>query len=272
MIYQINNYPTLTKSYKGFYPFKLCTTSFIYPDHYIPNVKMLGPFVDEIELLLFESQGADVLPSRTVIDELGCLGDEFELSYNVHLPTDISITDRDPARQHQAVETMIRVIELVRPLRPSALILHLPYEEKSYDHGILANWRDRVSQSLGKMKSEIGTPNLIAVETLDYPLDIVRDIILDFDLMICLDLGHLMVYEFNLMEVFNTYRARTAVLHLHGIENGRDHTALDRLIEPYASTVLRILKKFSGVVCLEVFSFENLKSSLEFIETRWDKI
>ncbi|MGD9291163.1 MAG: cobamide remodeling phosphodiesterase CbiR, partial [Desulfobacterales bacterium] len=156
--------------------------------------------------------------------------------------------------------------------RPSAFVLHLPYEEKSYDHGSLANWRDRVSQSIGKMKSETGTHNLIAVETLDYPLDIVADIILDLDLMICLDLGHLMVYEFNLMEVFNTYRARTAVLHLHGIENGRDHTALDRLAEPHASTVMRILKRFGGVVCLEVFSFENLKSSLKFIETRWDKI
>ncbi len=271
MKYRINNYPTLTKSYKGFYPFKICTTSFIYPDHYIPNVRMLGPFVDEIELLLFESQGADVLPTKTEIDELGCLGAEFELSYNVHLPTDISITDQDPARQAQAVETMIRVIELVRPLRSSALVLHLPYGEKSYDDGILANWRDRVFQNLGKLKSEIEIHDLIAVETLDYPLEMVGDIILDLDLTICLDLGHLMVYEFNLMEVFNAYRAKTTVLHLHGIENGRDHNSLNRLAEPYASTVLRILKRFNGVVCLEVFSFENLKTSLKFLETRWDK-
>jgi sugar phosphate isomerase/epimerase len=271
MKYQLNNYPSLTKSYKGLYPFKICTTSFIYPDHYIANVRMLGPFMDEIELLVFESQGLDVLLSGTVIDELGRLGEEFELSYNVHLPTDISITDPDPARQRQAAETMIRIIKRVRPLDPSALILHLPYAEKLYGRGILASWRDRVLQNLRKIKSEIGIQDIIAVETLDYPLEMVGDIILDLDLMICLDLGHLMVYEFNLIEVFNTYRANTAVLHLHGIENGRDHTALDRLAEPYASTVLRILKRFTGVVSLEVFSFENLRSSLKFIETRWDK-
>ena len=44
-------YPSLTKSYKGFYPFKLATTSFIYPDDYMPNVKMLGSFFDEIVFL-----------------------------------------------------------------------------------------------------------------------------------------------------------------------------------------------------------------------------
>jgi hypothetical protein len=124
---QLNRYPSLTKPYKGLFPFKICTTSFIYPDHYIPNVKMLGPYLDEIELLLFESRGIDALPSRTVITELCRLAGEFDLSYNVHLPTDISISDRDPARQQHAVETMIRVMDLVRPLDASALILHVPF-------------------------------------------------------------------------------------------------------------------------------------------------
>ena len=61
------------------------------------------------------------------------------------------------------------------------------------------------------------------------------------------------------------------MLHLHGVENGRDHLALDRLSEQLASTVLQILKKFTGVVSLEVFSFEDLSSSLNFFENHWDK-
>ena len=44
--------------------FKLGTTSFIFPDHIIPNVRKLGAFFDEIELLVFESQPEDVLPSN----------------------------------------------------------------------------------------------------------------------------------------------------------------------------------------------------------------
>jgi len=49
----MTNYTALPKSYKHAYPFKLGTTSFIYPDGYVPNVKMLGPYMDEIELLFF---------------------------------------------------------------------------------------------------------------------------------------------------------------------------------------------------------------------------
>jgi hypothetical protein len=46
-------YPALNKSYKGLFPFNIGTTSFIYPDDYVPNVKMLGPYLGNIELLLF---------------------------------------------------------------------------------------------------------------------------------------------------------------------------------------------------------------------------
>jgi sugar phosphate isomerase/epimerase len=268
---QPNSYPSLTKSYKGLYPFKICTTSFIYPDQYIPNVKMLGPYLDEIELLLFESQGTDVLPSRTVITELCRLAGEFNLSYNVHLPTDISIGDPDPARQNLAVETMMRVMDLVQPIDASALILHVPFGGKSSDASLVARWRDRVYINLERILSGLENKNTIAVETLDYPLELLEDIIVDLDLAICLDLGHLMIYGYDLITVYNQYGFRTGVLHLHGIEKGRDHLALDRLSEKLASTVLAVLKRFSGVVSLEVFSFEDLNSSLKFIENHWDE-
>jgi sugar phosphate isomerase/epimerase len=262
-------YPALTKSYKGLYPFKLCTTSFIYPDEYVPNVKMLGPYLDEIELLLFESQGKDVLPTRKVITELCRLAEEFDLSYNVHLPTDISISDRNPGRQEDAVEKMIQVMDLVRPLDPSALILHVPYTEKSYDEQFVRNWHDRVWQNLAKIRSAAEKQDIIAIETLEYPLELIENIILDLDLGICLDLGHLMVYDYDLIKVFDKYGFKTPVIHLHGVENGHDHTTLARLSEDLASTVLQILKRFKGVVSLEVFSFENLNSSLEFFENHW---
>ena len=253
------------------FPFKICTTSFIYPDHYIPNVKMLGPYMDEIELLLFESQGTDALPSRKVITELSRLAGEFALRYNVHFPTDISISDRNPARQRHAVETMVRVIELVHPLCPSALILHVPYIEESLKEHNVKKWQDRVYKNLEKILSAVENRGIIAIETLDYPLELLEDIIVDLELAICLDLGHLMVYDYDLIEVFNKYSFITSVIHLHGVENDRDHTTLDRLSEKLTATVMWILKRFTGVVSLEVFSFENLNSSLKFIENHWEE-
>jgi sugar phosphate isomerase/epimerase len=264
-------YPALAKSYKGMFPFKICTTSFIYPDHYIPNVKMLGPYMDEIELLLFESQGADVLPTRKVITALCRLAAEFDLSYNVHLPTDISISDRNPARQKDAVETMVRVMEHVNPLDPSALILHVPYIEESLGQDNIRSWQDRVYQNLEKLLSGVENKKIIAIETLDYPLELLEDIIVDLDLAICLDLGHLMVYDYDVLDVFNKYAFKTSVLHLHGVANDRDHTTLDRLSDKLFKTVLQVLNDFTGVVSLEVFSFENLDSSLKYLESHWRK-
>ena len=231
-----DRYPPLTKSCKGRYPFKLGTTSFIYPDHYIPNVKMLGPYLDEIELLLFESRGADALPSRTVIAELCRLAREFDLRYNVHLPTDISIGDEDAARQQDAVQTLTGVMQLVRPLDPTALILHVPFNANSYADSIVADWRDRVHQNLVKLRPMVEKPGMIAIETLDYPLELLGDIALDLGMTICLDLGHLMVYEYDLLQLFDRYGCQTSVLHLHGVENGRDHLALSCLSEASAAS------------------------------------
>lgn len=266
---QSRRYPGLTKSYKRAFPFKLATTSFIYPDHYIPNVQMLGPHMDEIELLLFESRGIDALPSRAVIAELSSLAKAFDLTYNVHLPTDRSICDRDPGHQQHAVETLITVMERVEPLCPSAHILHLPFLEGSFEKNEVKAWQDRVRRNLQKILTAVGPGDQIAIETLDYPLEWIDDIICDADLKICLDLGHLIVSGFDIKKVFDKYAFRTTILHLHGVENNRDHLSLDRLPGKFIEPVFRILKGFSGVVSLEIFSFEDLKSSLQFLENCW---
>ena len=272
MKYQPNNYPSLSQSYKGRYPFKICTTSFIYPDHYIPNVKMLGPYLDEIELLFFESRYAGALPAGSVIADLDRLAAEFDFTYNAHLPTDVSISASDTAGQKEAVATMIRTIERLQPLDPSALILHVPYNEASFNEHDKINWQDRVYQNLAKILSAVENNKIIAIETLDYPLELLEEIIIELDLSICLDLGHLMVYDYEVLEVFNRFASKTSVLHVHGVENSRDHQTLEKLSNNLFESVLQVLNQFTGVVSLEVFCFENLDSSLKFLESRWRKI
>ncbi len=49
-------YKKLPEIYKNSFPFKISCPSFIYKDDYIPNIKMLAPFMDEIELLFFEGK------------------------------------------------------------------------------------------------------------------------------------------------------------------------------------------------------------------------
>ena len=262
-------YPALSKSYKGVFPFSIGTTSFIYPDDYMPNVKMLGPYLENIELLLFESNYTGPLPTKQVIKELASLAKDFNLTYNVHLPTDISISNRDPKQQRIAVETIIRVAERVAPLSPTTLTLHVPYDETSLDENDIKSWQERVTQNLANILANGISSHHISIENLDYPFDILDPILSELDLSVCLDCGHLMLNGDDILTFFNTYAAKIAIIHLYGIAKNHFHEALDQLPEKRIAPIMRLLAKFDGVVSLEVFSYAHLDASLKFMDNCW---
>jgi sugar phosphate isomerase/epimerase len=84
-----------------------------------------------------------------------------------------------------------------------------------------------------------------------------------------MDLGHLIVHGEDLKDASDKYLDKTSIIHLHGVEDRKDHLALDRLPKPLVKPVFEILDQFSGSVSLEVFSFENLDTSLAFLERCW---
>ncbi|MBW2434066.1 MAG: sugar phosphate isomerase/epimerase [Deltaproteobacteria bacterium] len=263
-------YPALCKSYKGVFPFSIGTTSFIYPDDYVPNVKMLGPYLENIELLLFESQHTDALPSKQVIGELAILAKDYNLNYNVHLPTDISISSRDPQQQNRAADTILSVAERVAPLMPTTLTLHVPYEENSFEPEFIESWQERVIKNLETILAS-GIPGRhFSVENLDYPFELLAPIISELDLAVCLDCGHLILHGDDLHTFFNTYTAQTTIIHLYGVEQNHFHGPLDRLPEKFIVPTMSLLAKYSGTVSLEVFSYSHLDASLKFMETCWN--
>ena len=263
-------YPSLSKSYKGVFPFNIGTTSFIYPDDYVPNVKMLGPYLENIELLLFESNHTNALPTKKVIDELANLAKDFNLTYNVHLPTDISISSRDPQQKSIAIETITKVAERVAPLSPTTLTLHVPYEETSHDKDVVKSWQERVIQNITKILVN-GTPgHLISIENLDYPFEFLVPIISELDLTICLDCGHLILHGDDIEKFFNAFSAITAIIHLYGVAQNHFHGALDQLPENLINPIMKLLAKFHGTVSMEVFSYADLNASLRFMEKCWN--
>lgn len=263
-------YPSLPKSYKGLYPFKLGTTSYIYPDYIIPNVKMLAPYLDEIELVLFESS-SDSLPSKEEIKGLSLMANEFDISYNIHLPTDILLSDPDPLIRRNVLETIKNVIDLTSPLSPTTYTLHLSYNETLFKKENVKNWQEIVYKSMRQLLASGIKSKIISIETLPYPFEWVEKIITDLNLSVCIDIGHLIKHGFELETVFNKFFKATPIIHLHGVENHHDHLSLDRLPKKNIEPVIRILKRFTGVVSLEVFSYDHLNASLLFLEKCWQK-
>ncbi len=259
-------YPVLPKSYKHAYPFTLSAPSYIYPESLVPNVKLLAPYTDEIEVLLFES-AADSLPTEDEIKTLAMIAEQFDLTYNVHLPTDISLTDNDPSVRQQAVKILQSVIHLTAPLSPSTYTVHLPYDEPSRAEADVKKWQEIAYNSMEQLLNSQSLPaRNFSVETLNYPFEWADKIINDFDFSVCIDLGHLILYETDVQAVVDQYAEMTSIIHLHGVENGRDHIALNRLSKTHADLVREILTSFRGVVSLEVFSYHHLAESLTFLE------
>jgi adenosylcobalamin phosphodiesterase len=260
----------LPKSYKGVYPFKLGTTSFIYQDGYVPNVKNLGPYLDEIELLLFESKPGSLL-KKNDIDELALLSKEFDLTYNIHLPTDISFGHKDPSMRQHAVETILRVLDLTSPLSPSTCTLHLSYDEASREKENVIKWQELTCETIKQLINFGVKAEEISIETLDYPFKWVEGIVLDFKFTVCMDIGHLIVCGAGIKTFFDSYCDNISIIHLHGVENRRDHLSLERLAKGRAGEIIEILKKYSKVVSIEVFSYDDLTISLKYLEKCWNK-
>ena len=257
---------TLSHSFKKTYPFRLGTTSFIYPDLYSENVRQLGTYLDEIELLFFESRDPGCFPSDYEIGELVRLKNEYDLSYNVHLPTDVDISTPDPSERETAINHYLKVMDITRALDPVTYTLHVPFEPGK--PGGEALWRAYSLKGIRSLLSNGLDPRKLSVETLFYPADLLKPLLDEFDLSLCLDVGHVILGGGDPLAVYEAFRSRISIIHLHGVHKGCDHCALDLFDPSMFSKIRSILKDFSGSVSIEVFSFDDLERSLNYL---WDE-
>ncbi len=262
-------YPLLERSYKDAFPFKIATTSFVYPDRYAPNVRLLGPFLDEIEILFFESPDITDTQLPQEVQTLDRLADIHNLTYNIHLPLDVALSAASSTAREKAVDVLRHVIRLTATLNPTTLTLHLPYTAaKRTTQDVLA-WQTATANGLDLLLATGITPDKISIETLDYPFEWAAPLIDDFGLTVCLDIGHLLAHGFDVEAVFNAHAHRTAIIHLHGLSDGHDHLPLDRMSPHHWERLVPILRNYRGVVSLEVFSFDYLERSLKFLKKYW---
>lgn len=260
--------------------FRLGTTSFIVPDHIIPNVKILGPYFDEIELLVFESRPKEVLPSSQDIDILTELSKQFDLTYNVHLPVDISLSKGSSAEREKAADLLLTILERFEPLKASTHTLHLDMPEENNvgktDEKPAKQWVDQLEGHLDLFLSRLKNIHSISIETLDYDFSLIETQIRSRNLPICIDIGHGIKYNYDWYKIYRTAPEMVPLVHLHGVENMgeylKDHQGLDTMGVSELSNVISFLQMFTGTVSLEVYNYYNLKSSLECLSAYFNDI
>ena len=80
--------PFLKGGQELFWPFRLSTTSCIIPESILANLLFLGPYLDEVELVFFETRTETNFPSHQDIRSMRQVAEDLDITFNLHLPGD----------------------------------------------------------------------------------------------------------------------------------------------------------------------------------------
>lgn len=269
--------------------FRLGTPSYVYPADILPNVEALAPYVDDIELVLFESRSPDDrqrttddreqrtennvsnIPSAATIARLAELAHQHDLTYTVHFPIDRNLGSPYAGERRALQEQMLAIMERTRPLTPFAYVLHLGGVARNSDRERVRTWQNDIAGLLPALIERAGNPALLCVENLDYPFAWCEPLLDTFGLGVCIDLGHLWIGGGNAEAHLQRNLSRTRVIHLHGVRDGRDHLALTALPPDRLRPLLNSIAKFTGVLTLEIFNYEAIRDSLAVLSDFWSR-
>jgi hypothetical protein len=151
-------------------------------------------------------------------------------------------------------------VDLTVALDPTTFTLHIPYGASKKSNEDI--WRAYSVKGMRAFLKCGVNPRRISVETLDYPAEMLRPLLREFDLSMCLDVGHVKLYGGDFHEVFESFKKRISIIHLHGVHDGCDHMPLDLVSRTDMDTITAMMAHFKGTVSIEVFSFDYLERSL----------
>lgn len=263
--------------------YRLGVSSYVYPADLKANVEALAPYVDDIELLLLESQSqpgaadqapisiSSNIPSPDVIQRLAALAQQHGLTYTVHLPLDRQLGSPESQERLALQKQMLAIIERTAPLRPFAYILHLEGVSADSAPARILAWQSDIAELLPELIARVGDPALLCVENLFYPFAWCQELLDAFGLGVCIDLGHLWVGGEDAEEHLKRHLSRTRVIHLHGVKDGKDHLGLGALPPERLRWVLNALAEFKGVLTLEIFNYEGVRDSLILLVELWQQ-
>jgi sugar phosphate isomerase/epimerase len=246
--------------------FRVGSTSYVIPDDILPNVEFLGPRVDDVQLVLFETdEYGSNLPRAADVRRLNELATEHRLTYTVHLPLDLRLGD-DGADGHVSLVKARRVIEATKGLRPHAYTLHLDGRCLMEQPGEadIVRWLEASTRALQVVTDWVDEPCLLGLENVEaWDPEAFAPILSKLAVGRTIDVGHLWLQGVDPLEHLRRWIGRARVVHLHGIAE-RDHASLAHVSSAELDRVTAFLvENFSGVVTLEVFNLSDLTSSMD---------
>ncbi len=224
------------------------------------------------------------------INQLLDLKEELGHSYTVHLPFwSLELATFNEHVRKGSVDSIIEAIELAKPLQPEVYVLHASgdmaayFSNQNYDSNLIRLIRQLLAGFAAASVEDIVSrteinPRELAIENVDFPYYILRELIDDFDTSICFDTAHLLAQMSgteSMMDFYATHKDRIAEIHLQDAAKegddtvvNEDHVALGRGImgaKLLREFLLELVKdNFDRPIIFEL-SMDEARESLDFI-------
>ena len=217
---------------------KIATTSFIFSDTRIKNIKTLKNYIDHIELLYFEGKKSQDLPT---LKELNYFKNT-SISYSVHLPTNTN--------NFYKIEKFISHFNLIKNIR--YFIIHSKYNTK----GLM-----KIYNLQKKYQKELIVENTLA------NLQQIKNFIHN-KINICFDIGHTFPYydNYSIINFLNIHHKYIKYLHVYGTMDGKKHQSLKYLNNELLSFLIKFAITNNITFCIEVFTLKDLIESLNILK------
>lgn len=254
------------------------TTSCVYYRPLLYNVQRLAEYVDDVELILFDTGDMDNWPGRADIVELRALAQEYDLTYTVHIPSHLDTICLDKRWEEWAYSIVAKTVERMENIEPFAYIWHWESElfgkVPSPD---IPRWLEATQRIAERVvEAKLVRPDMFAVETLSYPFEFIYNLVEFYGFSITFDIGHLWKGEFNWRDAWNRYGSKTKVVHMHGIDpvTGNDHCELSYQEPEVLNNFARCLQNIGNdenrrVLTFEVFSEDDWLNSRKTWQQYW---
>ncbi|MDR1377726.1 MAG: sugar phosphate isomerase/epimerase [Synergistaceae bacterium] len=225
------------------------------------NLKWLSGKVDEVQLVLFETPELSNIPTASDVEEFKRIAEDAGLAFTVHLPGDIELASSDETQRRTSIERFKRIVKLSQPLSPICWVLHLSLPPEGEDPEVHI---DRLRSSMNQLTGEFSSPRDLAVENIHKTFEVETVIVELFDTSVCVDIGHLLLFNADIWQHLDQWLPRCRNVHLHGTKDGRDHESLDCLPFGFAGDLFRRLSLEPGLetVTMEVFGMEDFEKSV----------
>ena len=246
--------------------FRTGCTSYVIPADILPNVLYMAGKIDDMEIVLFESEEISNLPSAATIYDINAIARDNNLSFTIHLPTDLKAVSNEPAMREKFIAQAARIADRFSQLDPFAWIVHLEGHNDFSSQSGIDDFTAKSIDTIHQLTKATGVhADQFAIENLSYPWQSHLAILDKSECSQCADIGHLTMTNSPLDEALTALMPKTRVIHLHGIHEKKDHRSLSWMKSDaaFVTTLKKHLTDFTGVCTLEVFEESDTFSSLQ---------